>query len=62
MPARCVIFILLFDDDNVLDGDLDNYNSDYKDAPDPEEVTELDLDLDIILLEDNNNLSDSESK
>jgi hypothetical protein len=62
MPTRRVTFILLFDDDNVLDSDLDNYNSNYKDTLNPEEVIELDLDLNIILLEDNNNLSDSESK
>lgn len=62
MPTRRVTFILLYKDSNELNSDLDNYNSDYKDTPDLEEVIELDLDQNIILVEDNNNLSDSDSK
>jgi hypothetical protein len=44
MPTRRVTFILLYKDSNELNSDLDNYNSDYKDTPDLEEVIELDLD------------------
>jgi len=33
-----------YEDFNELDGDLDNYNSDYKDTPNLEEEEELDLD------------------
>jgi hypothetical protein len=62
MPTRRVTFVVPYEDSDESDGDLDDYDSDYKDAPNPEEVAELDLDQDIILLEDNNNLSNSDSK
>jgi hypothetical protein len=62
MPTRHITFIVPYKDSNELDSDLDDYDSDYKDAPNLEEEEELDLDQDIILLEDNDNLSDSNSK
>jgi hypothetical protein len=62
MPTRRVTFIVPYEDSDKSDGDLDNHDSDYKDAPNLEEEEELDLDQDIILLEDNNNLSDSNSE
>jgi hypothetical protein len=39
-----VTFIILYEDSDELNGDLDDYDSDYEDAPDSEEVIELDLD------------------
>jgi hypothetical protein len=44
MPTRRVTFVVLYKDSDELDGDLDDYDSDYEDAPDLEEVIELDLD------------------
>ena len=62
MPICYITFILSFNNSNKLDGDLDDYNSDFKDIPNLEEEVELTLDKDIILLEDNNSPSDSDSE
>jgi hypothetical protein len=62
MPTRRVTFVVPYKDSDKSDGDLDDYDSDYKDAPDPEEEEELDLDQDIILLEDNDDLFNSNSE
>jgi hypothetical protein len=57
MPIRRVTFVLLFNDSDESDSGEDNYNSDFKNTPNPDEQAELPLDKEIILLEDNNNPS-----
>jgi hypothetical protein len=54
--------MLPFNNSNKLDGNLNNYNSDFKDIPNLKEEAELTLDKDIILLEDNDSPSDFNSK
>jgi hypothetical protein len=54
--------VLPFDDSNKLDIDFRDHNSDFKDAFDFGEDNELDLKEDIILLEDNDSPSNSNSK
>jgi hypothetical protein len=54
--------VLPFDDSDKLDIDFRDRNSDFKDAFDFGKDNKLDLEEDIILLEDNNSLSDSDSK
>jgi hypothetical protein len=54
--------VLPFNDSDKLDIDFRDRNSDFKDAFDFGKDNKLDLEEDIILLEDNNSLSDSDSK
>jgi hypothetical protein len=60
-PCR-VTFILPFNDSNKLDLDLNNYNSDFKDTSNLKDKLELSLDKNIILIEDNNDPSNSKPK
>jgi hypothetical protein len=62
MSIYCVTFVLPFNDSDKLDIDFRDRNSDFKDAFDFGKDNKLDLEEDIILLEDNNSLSDSDSK
>jgi hypothetical protein len=62
MAPRRVTFMLPFNNFNKLDLNLNNYNSDFKDTPNLEEELKLSLDKDIILIEDNNNPSNSKPK
>ena len=62
MPARRVTFVLPFDDSDESDIDFEDHDSDFEDGLDSGEDEELDLKEDIILLEDNNSLFNSNSK
>jgi hypothetical protein len=59
MAPRRVTFVLPFYEDK---SDGDSHLSDFKDEPDSDEEAELALEEDIILLEDNNNTSESDSE
>jgi hypothetical protein len=54
--------VLPFDDSNKSDIHFGDYNSDFKDGFDFGKDNKLDLEEDIILLEDNNSPSNSDSK
>jgi hypothetical protein len=60
MPTRRIIFVLPFNNSDELDSGKDDYNSNFKNTPNPDKQAELPLDEEIILLEDNNNPFDKD--